>query len=165
MNLQLLLKNLEPIHKKHLQWFVDFKDTNIFWKDIHNRDFANSPKGIFVPKDQPYALAIKKTLSDDYSQVDFSEPYTNSLGGWYFEYAPEKNKDGINYYTNSALIYCSTNLIPIGVITQTHNKHSNINKYSSYKIWGLGYVKYESNENIFRIFGFDNDNQIKHKFV
>jgi len=151
------IQSLSKQHQDELSWFRSFKSINVLHKDIPNRNFSNTPKGIYVPKNNAYCLAAKKTLGDDYSDRDLLEPFFDSKGGWFYEYSPEKHEQGMTYYTNNGMLKSSKENIPIGFIFQTHNKKSNPAKITSYDVLGLALVRYDGGNNIFKLYGFNND--------
>ena len=151
------LDSLSKQHQKQLLWFKTFKDLIVLHKDIINRNFARTPKGIYVPEGKNYCLAAKKTLGDDYSNRDYEEPFYGKSGAWLFEYAPEKHDLGMNFATNKGLLFCAQNNIPFGFIWQTHNKENNSFKITAYKVLGLALARYDEGNNMFKFYGFNKD--------
>lgn len=66
------IDNLEPLHAERLRWFLDREDETTGFPaplrdDIH---LSSRPKGIFKPRELPYALSIRINLESPYSDGD-----------------------------------------------------------------------------------------------
>ena len=148
------IKGLKNLHINNLKWFEDQKGKIIPHSDIQHRKFAKSPKGIYSEAGEGIVLACKSVIKSRYSGRE-SKIFRNSEGGWYFEYAPEANKKGIKFHSNAKLLRNSINKIPIGVIYQVKEKPS------LYEVVGTGLVRYSNELDMFLIYGFNHDGNIR----
>ena len=146
-----LISCFDVSHKAELMWFQNEKDKLISWKDIPNRNLAKNPKGIYCPSGKDYCLALKNILDSQYAD-DESLIYQTKSGGFYFEYPPEENKSGMEYFTNKKLLLNSEKLIPVGFVYQIKKKPNPL-----YRVLGCALVRYQKSTNIFQLYGFDNN--------
>lgn len=145
-----LIKPLSKGHQEELRWFEKNKGQTIPWKDIRNRKLAKSPKGIYCPAGNDYALAIKNIIGSEYSLRE-SYVFEHEYGAFYFEYPAETNKRGkdIELYTNAKLCASGKDLVPIGLIYQKTKKPS------LYHVYGPALVRYHEARSIFQVYGFN----------
>ncbi|MCC4790053.1 HNH endonuclease [Vibrio splendidus] len=131
------LKSLEEWHSKRLQWAMQKQGEIVPWKDINQSDFmiCSTAKGIYKPKDMPFALSVKQTLSSPYAD---ELPVYDEDGNWSYKYYQEgePNSKADNYATNQGLNYCKLNNIPVVVCIQEAKKPQPV----TYKIVGIGRV-------------------------
>ena len=143
-------KGLSKQHLNELKWFNEYKGSSIPHSSIKNRKFANVPKGIYSQKSKNIVLAVASVIKSRYESKE-SKIFRNNEGGWYFEYAPEEHKSGMEFHTNKKLLNNSHKKIPIGLIYQVKEKPS------LYEVVGTGLVRYQEDINMFQIYGFNDD--------
>jgi len=154
-----LMSNLKPSHKLKLEWFLENKGREVFWKDTQPKNIGldgklilfNAQKGIHKPEDESYALSFKQTMDSKYTDLT---PTVREDGSWTYRF---KKEDGSNQesdprklWTNKAAKYSMENEIPIGVAIQISVKPK-----SKYKILGLGIIS-EFVDDFFVVNGFSN---------
>jgi hypothetical protein len=150
-----LTSNLLPEHKKELDWFNENKDQTILCSDIPNRKMMNNQKVIHCPRSEDYALSLREIPGSMYESRESFEPFKDSSGGWYSEYAPEKSEDGHLFWTNARLISTSKRLIPVGFMWRTQIRPV------TYRIYGTALARYNYELDIFQLYGFNNEGKVK----
>jgi hypothetical protein len=150
-----LVSSLDASHRAELTWFHNEKGKLIAWKDIPNRNFAKNPKGIYCPSGKKYCLAVKNIIDSQYAE-DESSIYITKSGGFYFEYPPEENEKGMEYFTNQKLLINSKSIIPIGFIYQVKKKPNPL-----YRVLGCALSRYQESTNIFQLYGFDDNGSVR----
>ena len=152
-----LLKPLNEEHQEQLLWFWSLKGKIINWKDIEPIQFRKVPKGIYRPEGKEY-VHVKNIIGSEYNPRESLSLLEDVDGGWYFEYPPENNANGMNFFTNKSFRECGESLIPIGFIYQTQNKITHPeNPISLYKVCGPALCRYNESLDIFHLYGFNFD--------
>lgn len=149
-SLRELLKRLAARHRRCLSWFVENAGTDQPWPKPLPGGFllATRAKGIFKPKWTEYALSVRQTLSSPYAD---REPIFRPDGSWSFDYFQE-SKDleaRDNLFTNLAMLKCSRDQVPVGVMKQTR-----LRPLARYRILGVALVS-GWKEGYFRLEGFN----------
>lgn len=132
------------------------------WSEIRdssdsNSNFAKVLKGIYRPAGTDYVLAIKNLIGSDYNSRESMSVYVDDRGGWYFEYPPEKNPQGYESTNNGPLINSSARNLPVGFIYQVQKKPKTV----LYKIYGPCLVRYQGQIDIFQLYGFNDDGNVR----
>ncbi len=125
-------------HKIALQWFADNAGKEVPWPKKLGEDILlfSKPKGIYKPKDSPYALSIRHVPNTHYKDED---PVFNPDGSWTYNYRQENQKDNKSanlLFTNRALQACMKDEIPVGVALKKSEKPN-----VRYQILGLANVR------------------------
>ena len=149
-----LINKLDQSHIDELNWFNKHKGKILAFTEIKNKKFANNPKGIYCPKGKENILAIKSLIKSRYDGKE-SKVFKNNSGGWYFEYAPEYNKKGMEFFTNARLLRNGQRKIPFGVIYQVKETPS------LYEVLGTALVRYAEDIDMFQVYGFEDDGNIR----
>ena len=157
-----LVKNLDRDHQDNLNWFWENKGITMKWSDIRdssvtNGNFARVLKGIYRPAGKEYVLAIKNLIGSEYNSRESEDVYKDDRGGWYFEYPPEINERGFNATNNAPLIKSSNMLAPVGFIYQVQKKPNTV----LYKIYGPCLVRYQDQTDIFQLYGFNDQGDVR----
>ena len=160
-----LIQNLEREHKKNIKWFWDNRGKTMKWSDIEassvaNGKFARVLKGIYRPKGKDYVLSIKNLIGSEYNSRESIAVYEDDRGGWYFEYPAEENPQGFLATNNGPLMYTSENEFPVGFIYQIQKKPKEV----LYKIYGPCLVRYQRDNDIFQLYGFNDNGQVRFLF-
>jgi len=131
-----LLVNLPARHRTALRWFEENAAREVAWP--HPLDdgtlLVTKAKGIYKPEWSEYALSVRQSLNSPYpdSDVQHSED-----GTWQYRYFQE-NLDVTardTQFTNRGLLACYRDLVPVGVLHQTHPKPA-----ARYRVLGLAMV-------------------------
>ena len=157
-----LVKHLDDDHKKSLTWFWENKSRNMKWSDIRdsseiNNKFSKVLKGIYRPAGKDYVLAIKNLIGSQYDSRESIAVFEDDRGGWYFEYPPEENPQGYEATNNGPLIKSSSMLYPVGFIYQIQKKPKPV----LYRIYGPCLVRYQGQTDIFQLYGFNDEGQVR----
>jgi len=114
-------------------------------------------KGIYRPAGKDYVLAIKNLIGSQYDSRESIAVFEDDRGGWYFEYPPEENPQGYEATNNGPLIKSSSMLYPVGFIYQIQKKPKPV----LYKIYGPCLVRYQGQTDIFQLYGFNDEGQVR----
>jgi putative restriction endonuclease len=147
------LERVDGRHRTALSWFANRRDEVVGWPAPLDDGtlLATRAKGIYKPIWTHYALSIRLTLDGPYPDLS---PAVREDGSWVLRYfqenlhAQERNRE----FTNRALLACSAENIPVGVLTQVSRKPSR------YKVLGLARVV-GWNSGYFLLEGFNQDGQ------
>lgn len=114
---------LSTSHRERLQWFLDRTGTVSGWPTpLPDGSFlVTRPKGIFKPRDLPYALSIRIQANSPYAD---GEIHHRADGSWYFAYHHEGDDPDVRdrEYANVGLVECMRVGLPVGVMRQV-DKH------------------------------------------
>tara|TARA_B000000475_G_scaffold263943_1_gene250987 strand:+ start:2357 stop:2884 length:528 start_codon:yes stop_codon:yes gene_type:complete len=157
-----LIEDLNQEHKENLLWFWENKNKVLKWSDIRdssetNSNFAKVLKGIYRPAGADYVLAIKNLIGSNYNSRESMSVFVDDGGGWYFEYPPEENPQGYESTNNGPLINSSARNFPVGFIYQVQKKP----KIVLYKVFGPCLVRYQGQIDIFQLYGFNDDGNVR----
>lgn len=126
---------LSSSHLEALKWFEEHANEQVPWSLLNNRQdkLAITPKGIYRPAGQSYALSVKIIPGGRYPD---EEPVRRG-GRYLFRYHQEEPEGfaATQYYTNLGLAACIRDDVPVGVIRQVKTKPGPI-----YEVHGLGRV-------------------------
>lgn len=130
------LNTLSDPHRAALLWFHHRRGTKVGWPDqMPDGTFlVNRAKGIHKPAGWRHALSVREVLSGPYAD---REPHTTDDGVWTYAYHQEgKNPDQRDqYFTNTALLACRDDKVPVGVLRQTRDGNE-----TRYQVLGLALV-------------------------
>ena len=106
-------------HKDALIWFIENQGQQIEWRSpLPDGTFlVNRPKGFHKPRGWKYALSVRQMLTGPYADA---EPALQADGSWHYQYFQEGTEPGKpdEYFTNTALMECIKDGVPIGVLRQ-----------------------------------------------
>ena len=123
-------------HKAALTWFIERRGQEIAWPEkISEGTFlVNRAKGIHKPANWRYALSARQVLDSPYAD---SEPVVQQDGSWKYLYFQEETKGSqpSGLFTNSGMLACIEDGIPIGVLRQTSKKPA-----VRYMVMGLAWL-------------------------
>jgi len=131
-------KTLDPEHLERLNWFEENQGRTLSkWPSPiganGNLHLLNKLKGIHKPRGFVYPTGIRVSFGERYGDG----PDVLPDGSWRLLYhmeLREKQADPISYDTNSGLLRCMSDAIPIGVVHQVSKKPNR------YHVFGLGVV-------------------------
>ena len=114
-----LLAQLQFSHRVALEWFMHHSFTDQPWpKPLANGvHLAITHKGIYKPKGIEYAISVRQTLHNPYSDHD---PVFRTDGTWSYFYHQETSDPEL--FTNRGLVACWRDRVPIGVMRQISAK-------------------------------------------
>lgn len=131
------LDTLTESHRDALLWFHHRQGAEVRWpgKLPDGTFLVNRAKGIHKPAGWRHALSVRQVLSSRYAD---REPRTTEDGTWTYAYYQEGEdpEDRDQYFTNTALLACRDDSVPIGVLRQTRD-----GKGSRYYVLGLALVR------------------------
>lgn len=136
INLDSVLSKLPGPHRNALLWFYSHTGKETGWpgKLSDGTLLASKAKGIYKPQWTEYALSIRQNINSPYPDMP---PIKNADGTWLYCYFQEdldpNSRDEV--YTNTGLIKCMNDSIPVGVFRQIKQKPNPI-----YIIEGLAFV-------------------------
>lgn len=134
---QYFFPSLASWHWRRLKWALQKQGETLPWKELNQTDFmiCSTAKGIYKPKDMPFALSVKQTLNSPYAD---ELPVYDDDGNWTYKYhqegEPQSSAD--KYATNQSLNFCKLNNIPVVVCIQKTQKPQPV----TYKVVGVGRV-------------------------
>jgi hypothetical protein len=119
-------------HIKCLQWFEDHAGEEARFNDLiaDGVKLVTQFKGIFKPRWMPYALSIRTTEQDRYTD---GQIIRQDDGSWRISYAQEEDDrfDPRELFTNRGIEACMNDRIPLGILRKEH-------KGDAYEVVGLG---------------------------
>ena len=117
------LEQLTEVHRASLLWFHDRKGKEVPWPAPmpDGTYLVNRAKGIHKPRGWHHALSIRQALTSPYQD---HEAEIRADGSWTYAYFQEgaRPEDRDRYFTNSALLACQRDRVPVGVLRQTRAK-------------------------------------------
>jgi hypothetical protein len=129
-----LIARISPEHRRQLAWFEEHEGevSGIPGPLEDGLLLVSKPKGIYKPKDLPYALSIRINLDSPYPD---GVPEPAPGGGWLLSYHQENADpaDRDKAFTNKGLMQCITDQIPVGVLREC----APLNHQSRYEVLGL----------------------------
>jgi hypothetical protein len=125
---------VSPEHRQRLAWFEEHEgEVSPFPAPLRNGLLlATRAKGIYKPRDLPYALSVRINLDSPYPD---GKVLRRADGSWSLAYHQE-NRNPANRdaeYTNRGLMRCISDRIPIGVLRE----RKAIGGGSEYDVLGL----------------------------
>ncbi|MGW9193069.1 HNH endonuclease [Micromonospora chersina] len=129
------LSGLAASHAERLRWFQERAGTTTGYpKRLDDGSFlVTRPKGIYKPRDLPYALSVRINLDSPY---DDGAIFAREDQTWYFSYHQE-NADPLQRdreYTNKGLMECIRHAVPVGVLRE---RRAGRNRPPEYDVLGL----------------------------
>jgi hypothetical protein len=119
-------------HLTCLRWFEDNAGKEVRFNELEADGIrlVTQFKGIFKPQWMPYAVSIRTTEQDRYSDGRIMR---QADGSWSMSYAQEEDDrhDSRELYTNRGIEECINEGIPIGILRKEH-------KSDPYEVVGLG---------------------------
>lgn len=119
-------------HVKCLQWFEAHAGEEARFNDLtaDGVKLVTQFKGIFKPQWMPYALSIRTTEQDRYTD---GQIIRQDDGSWRMSYAQEEDDrfDPRKLFTNRGIEACMNDRIPIGILRKEH-------RGDAYEVVGLG---------------------------
>jgi putative restriction endonuclease len=129
-----LITRISPGHRRQLAWFEEHEGevSGIPGPLDDGLLLVSKPKGIYKPKDLPYALSIRINLDSPYPD---GVPEHVPRGGWLLSYHQENADpaDRDRAFTNRGLMRCIADQIPVGVLRERPAQ----NGRSRYDVLGL----------------------------
>ena len=155
--LDVALSKVDGPHKEALNWFEEFRDKRVKWRDILEHAelgarLVNSAKGIYKPAYTDFALSVRVIQDGPYPD---KEVEYRPNGSWVCQYYQEnidpaqRDKEA----TNRGLMRCMEEQIPIGFLIKRKPKPG-----VEYDVLGLGFVK-AWEDGYFTIEGIDLDGE------
>lgn len=135
-------------HQRALRWYLE-RSGSVQALPVRLPDGTlryTRAKGIYKPKWTDYALSVRQTIKGTYADRD---PELRPNGTWSYDYFQE-NEDPSQrdaMWTNSGLVRCMDDAVPIGVLRQVSQEPSR------YRGLGLGIVT-AWHEGLFHLEGF-----------
>jgi putative restriction endonuclease len=130
------LNKLDARHRRALEWFLSSLGGTVTWPDTlpDGTILATRAKGIFKPEWSNYALSVRQTRNTDYPD---HPPAPLPDGSWLYEYHQEGHDPTTRdrYFTNTALLRCSKDQVPVGVLRQDPQSEN-----EGYRVLGLASV-------------------------
>lgn len=113
------LDRLPQQHREALEWFIHNTGSVVSWPGPlpSGTLLATKAKGIYKPEWSEYALSVRQTRDSPYAD---RPPLVLPNGSWLYEYYQEGTDPAARdrYFTNLALLKCSKDHVPIGVLRQ-----------------------------------------------
>ena len=136
LHIEAALSGLTERHQAALHWFVTHRGQERPWPESlpDGTLVATRAKGIYKPRWSKYALSIRESLDNPYSD---QPPTWRPDGTWSYNYYQE-NRDPYrrdSEFTNLGLVECIKDGIPVGVLRQVGRSPK-----SRYQILGLAAV-------------------------
>jgi putative restriction endonuclease len=129
-----LIERISPAHQRRLAWFEEHQGEVTGFPEQLADDLllSGKAKGIYKPKDLPYALSIRINLGSSYTD---GAPVPARGGGWRLFYHQE-GQDPLSRDKrsgNRGLMQCIADQIPVGVLRET----APVKQRSQYDVLGL----------------------------
>jgi len=119
----MLPPGLSARHRMALEWFAEHAGQEVPWPRPlpDGTRLVTLAKGIYKPAGSEFALSIRQTLSGPYPDRAVEH---KTDGTWSYDYYQEglDVDDRDLAYGNRGLLNCLNQLVPVGVLIQTHPK-------------------------------------------